>query len=311
MIAPMLAVPLAKANITDWSDWRMEEKYDGHRLIVVVTSLGEVTAYTRERKHAGDVSGKSQATRDLPPHLVAELRTLKPRGLSVTLDGELLAILPDGRIGTSTDVTRTDLQGGLRFVAFDVLTTAAGSSMMLPYEDRRRLLEGILLGRRTHVLLADSRECCDTDTVSAWYHEVRTRGGEGLILKQKRARYEPGKRRASFVKIKSLYTAVARVTGFEATRGTVLNRGQFAKVTVEIVQPAPEHPHTMGLRTSVKTLDDAELAKFNAQAQNIEGTLTHMLRTHPALGRLLRIEYQDLAADGGLRHPRWDRWEDE
>jgi hypothetical protein len=33
--------------------------------------------------------------------------------------------------------------------------------------------------------------------------------------------------------------------------------------------------------------------------------------THPAMGRLLRIEYQDIAADGGVRHPRWDRWEDE
>ena len=62
---------------------------------------------------------------------------------------------------------------------------------------------------------------------------------------------------------------------------------------------------------SVKTLDDAELASFNKQAANIEGTLDHVLRAHPALGRLLRIEYQDIAADGGLRHPRWDRWEDE
>jgi ATP-dependent DNA ligase len=161
------------------------------------------------------------------------------------------------------------------------------------------------------VHLADTFECCDADEVASYCREVWERGGEGLILKDKRARYEAGKRRASFVKLKKLFTAVCKITGFEASRGTVLNRGPFATVNLEVVTPAPEHPQTLGHATSVKTLDDDELEAFNKAAANIEGTLDHVLRTHPALGRLLRIEYQDIAADGGLRHPRWDRWEEE
>lgn len=308
MIAPMLAVPMSKANILDWNDWMMEEKFDGHRLVVEITAAGDVTAHTRERKHAG-VSGKSQLTKDLPPHLVAEFKRFAPRGLSLVLDGELLATLPDGRVGTSTDVTRTDLQSSLRFVAFDVLMTQSGSCMMLPYETRRGILEErfAAVGTHLHIVLADARECIDMDTVSAFTHQVWDRGGEGLILKNKRARYEAGKRREAFVKIKNLFTAVIKVTGFEATRGTVMNRGPFATVVGVIVEAPPEHQVLIGKTTSVKTKDDVELRRF----QRAAGDTTNPTHEHPALGRLLRIEYNDVAADSGVRHPRWDRWEEE
>lgn len=312
MIAPMLAAPMSKADIRDWNDWMMEEKYDGHRLVVEVTSNGDVTAYTRERKHAGH-AGKSQLTRELPAHLVAEFKRLKPRGLSLWLDGELLAVLPDGRIGTSTDVTRTDLQKSLRFVAFDVLMTEAGSMMMQSYSSRRAYLEHlmtVMVPGLKHVLLAEARECIDADNVATYCHEVWEAGGEGLILKLKTARYtegEKGRRTCAFVKIKKLFTAVCRVTGWEPTRGTVMNRGVFATVTLEIVEAPAGHEALVGSKTSVKTKDDAELASFERNAK----LASEKCIAHPDLGRLLRIEYQDIAADGGVRHPRWDRWENE
>lgn len=311
MIKPMLAVPMSKADITNWNDYVAEEKYDGWRLVVNIPAHDPITAWTRERKHAGGgPKDQNNVTAMLPTSLLQELHGLRPRTGDIVLDGELLAIHPDGRVGTSTDVPRKEL--AKRYVVFDVLRTPAGSSMMFEYAKRRVILNALLCSDdREHVVAAEVRECIDTEHVSAFTHEVWNRGGEGLILKRKEARYDAGKRRDAFVKIKKLFGAVCRVTGFEATCGTVLNRGQFAKVTLEVVQPAPEHPQTLRHHTSVKTLDDVELGKFNAQAARIEGTLDHVLRTHPALGRLLRIEYQDIAADGGLRHPRWDRWEDE
>ena len=295
MIAPMLAAPMSKADIRDWNDWMMEEKFDGHRLIIEVTSRGEVTAWTRERKHS-DVSGKSQLRRELPAYLVGELKKFKPRGLSVTLDGELLVRLLDGRVGTSTDVTRNDLMGRLFFVAFDVLTTGAGSCMMQSYEHRRAILAGLfdIAGDLNAVVLADARPCRDTEAVSLFCHEVWDRGGEGLILKNRNAQYEPGKRRAAFVKIKKLKTAEGIIVGFEPTRGTVMNRGPYATVVLKLAD---------GRVTSVKTKNDEVLAKLNRHKGSPE--------THPALGRVLRIEYQDDAADGGVRHPRGERWEDE
>jgi hypothetical protein len=69
-----------------------------------------------------------------------------------------------------------------------------------------------------------------------------------------------------------------------------------------------------GNRTSVKTKDDFELAQFEKQAlaglQKV-GDMVVAIPAHPAIGRKLRIEYQDWTPRGGYRHPRWDRWEAE
>jgi bifunctional non-homologous end joining protein LigD len=288
MIKPMLAVPMTKGNIVDWNDWAIEEKFDGHRLIVCVEKPqtlrdpGLVQAWTRPRKHAGDVSGKSMATKSLPPHLVADLSRL-PAGI---YDGELLG----GE--TSTDVTRLDLQATLRFVVFDVLMTRVGSCMMLSYDQRRAILEAYEFGGSVS-LAENCAVSCEEDVV-AFVDLVWKRGGEGAILKRRGAHYQPGKRSPDFVKVKKLQTVVCTVVGFEATRGKVLNRGAFATVILR---------DDRGNETSVKTKDDAELEAFNRQAREAP--------PHPALGRRLRIEFQDFTPKTGYRHPRWDRWEDE
>jgi ATP-dependent DNA ligase len=301
-IAPMLAVPMAKADIRDWNDYVAEEKYDGWRLVVTIPADDPIVAHTRLRKHSSGSKDQNDVTGMLPVALLNELHSLRPRTGVLVLDGELLAVFPDGRIGTSTDVPRKEL--AKRYVVFDVLMTPAGSSMMFDYAKRRAILNALLCvvkdsDVRQHVVAAEVRDCIDTETVSAFTHEVWDRGGEGLILKRKDARYEAGKRREAFVKIKKLFTAVIKVTGFEATRGTVLNRGDYAKVCGVIVEAPKGHEALLGTETSVKTKNDEELAAFN----KAKGAGT--------LGRLLRIEYQDIAAEGGVRHPRWDRWENE
>ena len=286
MIKPMLAVPLHKANIVDYADWAMEEKFDGHRLVVEVTDDG-AQAWTRPRRHAGS-SGKTMAQAVLPPHLERQLAQLPP-GI---YDGELLA----GE--TSTDVRRSDLQHTLHYVVFDVMKQDGLDTDDCNYIARRALLEATFEAlphqETTHVDLAVSHPCVDQATVATYAKNVWGRGGEGLILKRTAALYQPGKRSKDFIKIKKLQTIVCTVVGFEASRGKVMQRGPYAIVLLEDPRGNP---------TSVKTRDDKELAAFNEH----KGTPD----THPALGRMLRIEYQDYTPRDGYRHPRWDRWEDE
>jgi ATP-dependent DNA ligase len=311
MIEPMLAKPMSKGNIVDWNDWAIEEKFDGHRLIVEVAPGVPPLAHTRPRKHAGDVSGKSMNTKELPAHLASALAML-PAGV---YDGELLG----GE--TSTDVTRTDLAHTLRFVVFDVLrldrrgerTPDDQNTMRLSYDDRRSLLESIF-----EPLDADARRMfgqaigpvslaqnlalsCEAD-VTAFVKRIWDRGGEGAILKRRAARYQAGKRSPDFIKVKKCLTAVMTVVGFEATKGKVMNRGAFATVVLE---------DAAGNRTSVKTKDDGEIASFNKDWERVASSVAGARGRHPAIGRQLRIEYQDWTPKGGYRHPRWDRWEDE
>lgn len=297
MIAPMLAVPMDKASVTDWRDWVIEQKFDGHRLIVHVAAHS-VKAWTRPRKHAGSGSAKTMAERPLPAHLVDAFLAL-PEGI---YDGELLA----GE--TSTDVTRVDLQNTLRFVVFDVIQIGMAVLQTCTYDERRRELENLFGPKRRriskYVTLAESKPLTCLDDVTAFVQGVWLGQGEGAILKRRASLYRPGKRSPDWIKVKKLLTTVCTVVGFKPTKGTVLNRGPFACVILEDAQ---------GNRTSVKTKDDAELARFTTQwSVSTKNGLPYKLGdSHPAIGRQLRIEYQDFTPKDGYRHPRWDRWEDE
>lgn len=311
MIKPMLAVPAHKGNIQDYSEWIVEEKFDGHRLIVEVYQgpdrrgmkgpcLSGVRAWTRPRKHAGS-DDKTMATYELPFHLQEQLGRL-PVGI---YDGELLG----GE--TSTDVRRTDLRNTLRYVVFDVLQSGTLPTMGLSYSTRRLILMGSVYMKMTggHVLLAHSQNVMSEADVMAFVQSIWKRGGEGGILKRKDAPYQPGKRSPDFIKLKKLQSTVVTVIGFEPTRGTKMNRGPFAIVKVR---------DSKGCETTVKTKDDFELRRFMTEwSQSTKNGLPYkdsdmnLDNAHPALGRKLRIEYQDWTPKGGYRHPRWDRWESE
>lgn len=305
MIRPMLAVPMHKGTITNWNEWAIERKYDGWRLIVDVSVEKKVQAWTRPRAHAG-AAGKTMLEQELPLHLQVVLARL-PVG---TYDGELIA----GLGGTSSDVARLDRASSLRFVVFDVLRQVTGSTMALPYDARRTWLQGAFdyldtMGWRSdHVILAPSHPLTCAEDVTTFVQAVWQEGGEGAILKRRAARYVEGKRSPDFIKVKKLQTTVCTVIGFEASRGEKVDRGPFAMVILEDAN---------GQRTSVKTRNDEELEAFRrAWDQRDDPARLHPggVRTpgcHPAIGRKLRIEFQDFTPKAGYRHPRWDRWEDE
>lgn len=313
-IKPMLAIPLADAHIEAWEDWALEEKFDGHRLVVHITH-NSVQAWTRPRKHAG-AEGKTMALRALPLHLERALLKLH-EGI---YDGELLA----GDV--STDVTRVDLLETQRFVVFDMLALGTQQTTSLTYDERRELLERVFrtafrnAGDLGPVQLAESYPLRVKGDVAKHVERIWKRGGEGAILKRRASVYLAGKRSPDCVKVKKRLTAVLPVVGFKATKGKVMNRGIFASVLLR---------DDNGLETSCKTLDDDELNAFRkawdafceryAKKQGVDPrTLSEREQLklanthHPALGRKLRIDFQDYTRDGGYRGPiMWDRWEDE
>lgn len=311
---PMLAVPRDKVRVDDWNDWAIEQKYDGHRLIIKVGAM--IEAWTRPRKHAGG-DKKTMMRRDLPAHLLEQLAKL-PTGI---YDGELLAVLPDGKFGTATDVTRKDLAHRLAFVVFDVLSLKFESFTLRTYDERRTALEGIdaLDGRLSHVALAPSQRVTCLDDVTAFVEAVWRTGGEGAIIKRRAAVYQCGKRSKDMVKIKRSDNAVLKLVGFEPTQGKVLRRGIFAVMVGE---------DENGQRVTCKTPDDAQIREFEQQWESMlktdaklraevlaggdRASLKLACERHPALGRLFRIEFPFRTRTGGYQGPIiFDRWEDE
>ena len=285
MYLPMLASPMKKGNVVNWTDWAIEEKYDGHRLIVYVGLNGTVTAYARPR---GD--GR-MIERTLPDHLRNSLATLVPG----VYDGELLG----GDV--STDVSRLDLAKELRFVVFDLLELHGSTTCHQTYDDRHLTLHRIfarMFGRPSWLSLATPVNLTKEADVKKFVERVWKAGGEGAILKRRAATYQAGKRSADWIKIKRVEHAALTVVGFQPSRGKVMGRGPFAIVVLK---------DEKGNETTCKTLNDFELKKFEQQAVKINWP-----HEHPAMGRKLVIEFFGRTRDGGYRGPvTWDRWEDE
>jgi bifunctional non-homologous end joining protein LigD len=286
MIKPMLASPMKKGNIVNWSEWAVEEKFDGHRLIVHVNRGYDVQAHARPR-------GKTDRMieRVLPDHLRADLGRL-PTGV---YDGELLAG------DTGTDVSRLDLAHERTFVVFDVLEMNGLSLTSASYDERR----GVLLDvfdplKLKSVTLATSANIRSIEDVTRFVQAVWKRDGEGTILKRRASHYAPDKRNGDWVKIKRCEHAILTVIGFEPTRGTTMNRGPFAVVKLR---------DDDGNETTCKTLNDYELAKFNNATEHSRQGFTD---SHPAIGRKLVIEFPRRTRTGGYQGPViWDRWENE
>ena len=296
MIKPMLAVQLKHGNILDYKDWAIEEKFDGHRLIVV---HDKVNGHHKVRAFA-----RTGADRPLPAHLVAALSNL-PLGI---YDGELLSG------DTGTDVTRIDLEHERRYVVFDVLELCGRSTLTDTYDQRRQLLVAMFIHNevvaQSHVLfLARSKNLTCENDVTTFAKQVWNHDGEGAILKRRAARYQAGVRSPDFIKVKRVSHATLELVGFEASRGTVMGRGRFAIVKLRDKD---------GNETTCKTKNDYELEQFHKQwtALLVKCPQPSVMRgpygEHPSMGRKLMIEFPRRTRTGGYQGPViWDRWDNE
>lgn len=196
--APMLASASKQPfEVYTNTSWSMEEKFDGHRLLVRVFN-GTVRAKSRPGASHGATD------RALPPHIVAEFAKFTD-GI---YDGELY--LPGG---TSTDVVRLDIQDKLRFVVFDILRNAECDVMSENYLVRRHNLGEIFW-------LADPVEkhvhmAARMPVGWGMLEKIWIEGGEGVILKHHDSIYLPGERSASWIKIKKEDSSEVTITGFE------------------------------------------------------------------------------------------------
>lgn len=308
-ITPMFAAAMPKVPLDLRSgEWYAELKIDGHRLILEKSAHG-VMAWSR-----------NGLMRPLPFHIVEAARKL-PDGI---YDGELH--VPGGR---SYGVTEIENGPDLVYTVFDILQSTHGEVFTdFPYTFRRNHLRGIL-SKDGPICRGWSVPVPDQPTLINLLEEIWARDGEGLILKHQDSLYLSGKRpKNTWIKIKQLQSTVLAVAGFIPSKGKINDRGKYA--TVVLVDEE-------GNYTTVKTRNDEACREFEREAipgplvwgkmRFSDGTKLEYhwgvsvnsefalgdppAEPHPAIGRKLRVEFQERTPDRNYRHPRWDRWEDE
>jgi bifunctional non-homologous end joining protein LigD len=187
-LEPMKATLATKPFRDD--DWLYEVKWDGYRVEAVVSD-GSVSLFTRNGNNA-----ETYFPRLLTPPSWIEAR-------QAIVDGEVVALDEDGRPDFSLLQERiTSFRGGravpLVYQAFDLLYLDGRSLVDVPLEQRKKLLE-LVLRPNARVQYASH---IDTEGV-AFFEAVKAQRLEGIVAKQRRSRYEVGRRSSAWLKIKA------------------------------------------------------------------------------------------------------------
>jgi DNA ligase 1 len=243
----------------------VEDKYDGIRAQLHKQGR-DVRLFSRDLH---DVSGQF-------PEVVEGAVGLAWDGI---LDGELLAyrdgtVLPfqslQARLGRKapSEAIRTEIP--VIFVAFDVLGIGSPGDERIeallrePLDDRRRRLDELDLpsadegGRfaRSHLIRVDS-----IDGLEAAFTAARLRRNEGLMVKDPRSGYSPGRRGLGWLKMKkALATIDCVVVGVEVGHGK--RHGVLSDYTFAVRDTEADRLVTIGKAYS--GLTDAEIAEMTA-----------------------------------------------
>jgi len=243
MLASAMAAPITGAAFDRQfaSGWKLEEKLDGHRVIVIVDD-GQVAAYSRPR------GSRSPANRRaLPDHIIEQLWDL---GDGI-YDGEL--VLPGG---TASDVVATVNARSLMLALFDVLDIGGLNLRHQRYDFRRAQLLSVLAN-----LHVDQRAITTVESRTPRWADVKAiwkRGGEGAILKRVTSGYFEGRRSPDWLKVKASAAAVLRIIGYESGKS-----GPYSKLKLR--------EESSGVETTVKTLGHAMLADITANPSGFVG----------------------------------------
>jgi DNA ligase-1 len=241
----------------------VEDKYDGIRA-QLHRSGREAHLYSRDLH---DVSGQF-------PEVIESAVELPWDGI---LDGEILAyrdgvVLPfqslQMRLGRKSPSAAIREEVPVIFVAFDVLGLGAGGGetveplLRVPLDERRARLDALQLpladeGGRfalSHLVSVDS-----ADGLEAAFIDARGRRNEGLMVKDPRSGYSPGRRGLGWLKMKkALATIDCVVVGVEVGHGK--RHGVLSDYTFAVRDE--ERGRLVNIGKAYSGLTDAEIAEM-------------------------------------------------
>ena len=197
---PQLALLVAQAPAGD--GWVHEVKYDGYRIGCAIEG-GKVTLWSRR--------GKDWTAQF--PEVATAARKLKVR--AALLDGEVAAVLPDGR--TSFQALQNAFAARRRelvYFAFDLLHLDGEDLLERPLLERKAALarvvgEGVGVMRYAPHFEGDGRDV---------HREACRLGLEGIVSKRSDLPYRPG-RNATWVKTKCMLRQELVIGGFTDPEG--------------------------------------------------------------------------------------------
>lgn len=247
-LLPMLATAGELSDIADPAHWRFEGKWDGIRALAEVGD--------------GRLRLIGRSSRDMTagyPEL-AEIAELLD-GHTAVLDGEIVALEPDGRTSfpllqqrmnlvSPAMIARATRDVPVSYYAFDLLEIDGVSLLRKTYDARRRLLTALqLTGDHVEVPVP-----LDGDLASA-LRFTREQNWEGVVAKRGDSIYRPGTRSGHWLKMKNQRMQEVVIIGWR--RGAGRRSGGIGSLLVAVPGPAGlQYAGRVGTGFSDRVLDD-------------------------------------------------------
>lgn len=269
------AADLADIARTMPEEFYVEDKFDGIRAQAHAKD-GRVALYSR--------------TMDEISHRFPELHApLAKLSTDAIIDGEIVPargelILPftelQKRLGRKTVNDELLSSTPVVLVAYDLLYASGQMLIDEPLEVRRKLLEALVSGPGA-LRLSEAKRMTEVVALDEEFDAARVRGNEGLMIKDPRSSYKPGRRGREWLKLKrAIATLDVVVTAVEVGHG---KRRHLLSDYTFAVRRSEEDPELLNVGKAYSGLTDAELAE-----------LTEWFRAHTiqefAHGRVRSVE---------------------
>jgi bifunctional non-homologous end joining protein LigD len=288
---PMLAT-LAK-DVPRGKDWEYEAKWDGYRAIVDM--------------YGGNATLTSRNGNDLTPRFETVRRALERsvKTPDCVLDGEVCALDEQGR-ATFSAMQQGKAGTQYVFVAFDLLEVEGEPQIDLPLTERHKRLRKLLDLRSKGVLFSES-----FDDGEALLEAARQQQLEGIVSKKRDSRYQPGRRSADWLKIKTHGRQEFVIAGY--TKGQGRRSGRFGSLILGYWKDGEfEYAGNVGtgfsddeidrLLAKLKALERKD-APFKAVPKMPKVRRDQIVWVEPKL--VAEVEFVEWTHDGRLRAPSY------
>ena len=234
-----------------------DDKYDGIRAQIHTDGAEQVRIYSR--------------TLDNVTHRFPELEeAARGLGRSVILDGEIVAfsdrILPfaiiQKRLGRRQVAAKLLAEAPVVFFAFDLLYLDGEPLFEVPLEERLGKLREVVSSGA--IRLSSQTPVEDAAHVDRLFDEARARANEGLVVKDPRSIYTPGRRGKSWLKYKKALATLDCVVTF-AQWGNGKRRHVLSDLTFAVSRDG----ELVNIGKAYSGLTDAEIAAMTEQFQRI------------------------------------------
>ncbi|KAG7515761.1 DNA ligase 3 [Solea senegalensis] len=278
-----------------------EIKYDGER--VQVHKNGDVFSYF------------SRSLKPVLPHKVAHFKEYIPQafpgGHSMILDAEVLLIdtntskpLPFGTLGVHKKAAFQDAKVCL-FV-FDCIFFNGVSLMERPLRERRKFLDDNMVEVPNRILFSEMKHVTRAGDLAEMITRVIREGLEGLVLKDVKGTYEPGKRHWLKVKKDYLNEGAMADTADLVVLGAFYGKGSNGGIMSSFLMGCydPDSKKWCTVTKCSGGYDDAMLARLQKELDMIK--ISKDPSKIPGWFKVVKNYYPDFLIRDPQRAPVWE-----